>query len=101
MQRKGSRGPTSLPWQSQLRWEGPHSSALGPESLPGRPFTEEAGRFRCFWGSAVQVLGPDVSLRPGAPPSPLVTSTGFMRLIPSEGHRMGSEPFQFTDAPST
>lgn len=22
-----------------------------------------------------------------------------MRLIPSEGHRMGSEPFQFTDAP--
>ena len=41
----------------------------------------------------------DLSLRPGAQLSPPVMSVGARGLPNQKGHRMGSEPFQFTDAP--
>jgi len=65
MQRKGSRGPTSLPWQSQLCWEGPHSSALGPNHSLAGPSQKRQGGFGCFCSSVGSGAGADLSLRPG------------------------------------
>lgn len=70
---------------------------------PGGPLWKGQGSSGCFWS----IAGPDggdgrlkdLSLRPGAQLSPPSDEWWNHSLTHREGHRMGSEPFQFTDAP--
>lgn len=102
MQTKGSTGPAA----GLLAVLGSHSSAgREPHSstVLGGPFMEGAGRFwtllqQCWprWGShPFERLVPE-AWGPAVTP---VMSGGAIGLTHRKAQRMGSEPFQFTDAP--
>lgn len=83
---------------AQLRGAAQQHSGSTAQSWAGPSWKRQGGSGR-FCSSAGPGAGPDLSLRPRAQPSLPVMCAGAMGLTHMEGHRMGSEPFQFTDAP--
>lgn len=93
-----SGGLLPVLWQSQLGQEG--TSAV-PRTLP-RPFMEGTGRHGMpLWpctlrqGDTFKRFDPK-TWGPGVIP---VMNVEAIELHVSKGHKMGSEPFQLTDAP--
>lgn len=95
--------PPSSTQQSQLSWEGTQQHTGSPAQSWVGPSWKGQGGSGCFCSHAVPGWG-CMRLAPEAWGSAVilgdeVMNGGLQGLPTSNGHRMGSEPFQFTDAP--